>query len=257
MWKRVKESTSGFNWNFMSNLLRRRNYSKFESEESSDITYTGIPPASLKDEENNDISWKSERQKFGSHGNESGYGSVCTTPHSDIEVFDQSVVPNSDHIDSDYQDNEHFSQKYPHSSRIHGHGRQDSVSDPEKTFRSVSYKVKGEVKEVINIFQPNRYNRLDVEEDMSDDDDQVEIEDLQYSEVSGENNDSVFHSAKDIHPECRNKPKRWSKKKVGKRTRRVLRTSWKWMKKGFMEYARSLHTPNLLVIVNPGVFKRR
>lgn len=213
MWKRVKESTSGFNWNFMSNLFRKRSYSKFESEESSDILYTGIPSANLRDEENNDISWKSERKTLSSHGHESGYGSVCTTPHSDIEVFNQSIVTNSDHIDSDNHNGDHLSHKYSRPFGIYGHDREDSVSAPERTFRSVSYKVKVEVKEVVNSFQSNRYNRLDMEEDVSDDD-HVEIEDLQYSELSGENNDSVFHSAKDIHPECRDKRKRWTKKKV-------------------------------------------
>nr|XP_011432332.2 uncharacterized protein LOC105331720 [Crassostrea gigas] len=94
-----------------------------------------------------------------------------------------------------------------------------------------------DIKDVVQSYSQKRYKKL---EDESSDD-----EDFQIS--LAEETSPVFHSAKDFIRKKSNKKGR--RKKIAKVTRRSIRGSWKWFKRGVMGYAGGLATANIFMFI--------
>ncbi|VDH94324.1 Hypothetical predicted protein [Mytilus galloprovincialis] len=102
---------------------------------------------------------------------------------------------------------------------------------------------KKEVKQLVDSFSQRRYQQLE-ESDES-------IDSRSSTAESAEIENITFHKAEDVHEDIRHKSSKLKgTKKVAKRTRKIIRRSWKWLRHGFAAYAQGIQFSNIFVMVH-------
>lgn len=291
MWKKIRESTSGINLNFISGLVRKRRYAKFETDEDASKHLNGHlhderESVHLKldqrDEENNKVSWTSTssvRRR--------------TDPTSDTSIVDAGFrraelkcSDNNGNRNSRRPYNPRLSEPFMAdygSTNIHdesidslyGYGSDASDSDcvPHHEFYEArkngiksQSSLKDDVTDFVQSLVQKRYQKLDDSEEESEDADFVRRTsesngNRQRSTRSGscDSDNQVFHSIKDITPNWEDKPKKSKKRrKAAKRARRAVRFAWKWTKRGFMGYAGNIASAtNFFTVSRSGPYTSR
>ncbi|KAL5008669.1 hypothetical protein ScPMuIL_014250 [Solemya velum] len=211
MWKRWRDFTSNINFNFLTNWFQKRSYSRFGSEEDIYLrdgeSYYEVPSMDShyiyngRDDETDEADVGIRRQRR----------TLC-----EVDKINANTI---------------------HYSDMNGGIGGDK---PELTPREVSYlsaspaNVKNDVQEFMDSKIQKRYSKLDNADDASEityayDDEMEEADDQGV----------VFHSIKDC-PQWQQK-KKSRRKKITKGTRKAVRTSWKWLRRGFTAYAMSFN----------------
>ncbi|XP_033736127.1 uncharacterized protein LOC117324392 [Pecten maximus] len=285
MWKKIRESTSGINLNFISGLMRKRRYAKFETDEDASKHLNGHlhddrDSVHLKldqrDAENNKVSWTST--------------SSCSKRRTD-ETTDMSTVDagfrrvelkcsdNNGNRNSRRPYNPRLSEPFLAdygSTNIHdesidslyGYGSDASDGDgvthhefyeARKNGVKTPSSLKDDVTDFVHSLVQKRYQKLDDSEEESED---VVDFDRRVSESNGsrrrstrsgsrDSDNQVFHSIKDITPNWEDKPKKSKKRrKTAKRARHAVRFAWKWTKRGFMGYAGNIASASSFFMVS-------
>lgn len=223
MWQRIRDYSSAVNFSIL-NFLRRRNYEQFdESEEDSFVNNSsGVNET------------QTEKQTLD-----------CSAAHTDtcaiidhIEVHDYHDTPKSySAITQSINNNDSDSDSRPDQYYRHQHQKQDEIVRDYMDADQGRDLVPRDVKDVVQSYSQKRYKKL---EDESSDDEDFQI-------TLAEETSPVFHSAKDFKRKKSNKKGR--RKKIAKVTRRSIRGSWKWFKRGVMGYAGGLATANIFMFI--------
>ncbi|CAC5396206.1 unnamed protein product [Mytilus coruscus] len=147
--------------------------------------------------------------------------------HKAVDVHQNIKQPNSSlkkSLNSSFQSNQ--------SVLIRKFENEHSVPNPKK-----------EVKELVDSFSQRRYQQLE-ESDES-------VDSRSSTAESAEIENITFHKAEDVHQDIRHKSSKLKgTKKVAKRTRRIIRRSWKWLRHGFTAYAQGFQFSNIFIMVH-------
>ncbi|OWF37115.1 uncharacterized protein LOC110440553 [Mizuhopecten yessoensis] len=293
MWKKIRESTSGINLNFISSLMRKRRYAKFETDEDASKPLnghlhdgrerdSGHLKLDRRDEENNKVSWTSSSCSKRRADETADHVIVDTGYHrAELKCSDNNGNRNS-RRPFNPRLSEPFMADY-RSTNIHddsidsSHGYGSDTSDNDAITHHEFYEarkngiktpssLKDDVSDFVHSLVQKRYQKLD---DSADESDDVDF-DRRVSESDGnrrrsvrsgshDSDNQVFHSITDITPNWEDKPKKSKKRrKTAKRARRAVRFAWKWTKRGFMGYAGNIASASsFLVVSRSGPYTRR
>ncbi|XP_060072790.1 uncharacterized protein LOC132552619 [Ylistrum balloti] len=292
MWKKIRESTSGINLNFISSLIRKRSYAKFETDEDAskhlnghlhDDRDSGHLKLDHRDEENNKVSWtsssSSKRRADATASNmvvDTGFRRV-ELKCSDNNGNKNSRRPYNSRLSEPFMTD--YGSTNMHDDSIdssYGYGSDTSDSDviahhefyeARKNGVKTPSSLKDDVTDFVHSLVQKRYQKLD---DSADESEDIVDFDRRVSESNGnrrrsarsgsrDSDNQVFHSIKDITPNWEDKPKKSKKRrKNAKRARRAVRFAWKWTKRGFMGYAGNIASAsNFFTISRSGPYTNR
>lgn len=229
--------------NSVTNMFRSKSYSKFGSrDELCDDPSPSDDNVEVVDEENNFLSWPhdtrmSVQNDMSVNSNSTSNGDLSDTDDfgfgSKRDVHSRPRLWSNDEH-TDYAPVSRDSRILSHRSENGHHGH--IVSNP-----------KTEVKELVNSFTQRRYQQL--EESDESHESRNDNEGSQISDSDIEN--CVFHRVEDVHQNNKQKPAKPKKtKKIRKRTEKIVRRSWKWIRRGLIGYAQSFQFSNIFILTH-------
>lgn len=232
MWKKIRESTSGINLNFISSLMRKRRYSKFDEDACAPLNGHLHDERTRRDEDNNKVSWtsSSKRRTDNENGNvfiDTGYRTVKLKV-SDNNGNRNSRRPLNPRLSEPFK-SDYGSTNIPDDVTDCSYGYGSDSSDNEVVTHHEFYQarkngirtpssVKDDLTDFVNSLVQRRYQKLGDSHDEIDDvfdcdDRQVSIRNRLPKSASQDSDNLVFHSIKDVEPKWEEKPKKSKKRR--------------------------------------------